>query len=72
MKTWRVRDWGWKYSVYKEDQIVAEFEDIEAAYRFMNDRVQKTGLYCDKCCTHLMVKGVCTIFCPNKECGHVD
>lgn len=35
----------------------------------MNDVISKPGLYCRVCCTKLMVKNVCTVFCPNKKCG---
>jgi len=30
--------------------------------------MDKPGLHCDKCGAHLCVKGVCTIYCPNKTC----
>lgn len=30
---------------------------------------ESPGLYCSRCNTHLMVKDICTIYCPNKNCG---
>lgn len=32
------------------------------------DRQAKPGLYCRNCGSRLMVKGVCSIYCPNKNC----
>jgi len=30
--------------------------------------MDKPGLHCSHCQTRLMIKGVCTVFCPNKQC----
>lgn len=38
----------------------------------MNEVVSKPGLHCRVCSTKLMVKNVCTVFCPNKKCGEKD
>lgn len=58
-----------RWAVHKDFKLVATFKNDADAYKFMNQRIEKPGLYCDKCCTRLMVKNVCTIFCPNKKCG---
>lgn len=34
-----------------------------------NDRVDRPGLYCRVCSTRMVIRGVCTIFYPNKKCG---
>lgn len=33
------------------------------------EMLSKPGLYCNVCCTRLMVRNTCTVFCPNKGCG---
>lgn len=59
----------YRWAVHKDRMIVARYTTDVEAYAHMNDLIARPGLYCDICCTRLMVKTVCTIFCPNKKCG---
>lgn len=73
MNTYEVRELHeWhrpdRWAVHYGLEIVARFESDSDAYKFINQRIEKPGLYCKKCSTRLMVKNVCTIFCPNKGC----
>ena len=41
---------------------------MKVAENLEEDRVKRPGLYCRVCSSRLMIRGVCTIFCPNKNC----
>lgn len=78
------RDWcaeqpWFAYSV--ENSVVftecgKRFDNFDDVSKWANDVPQyekvvhekQQGLFCRNCGTHLMVKNICTIFCPNKDC----
>ena len=59
----------YRWAVCKNHMPMALYSTDTQAYEHMDGLVTRPGLYCDICCTRLMVKNVCTIFCPNKGCG---
>lgn len=46
------------------------FDNIQDIQSWIGNKVrtEKPGLYCRACSSRLMLRGVCTIFCPNKNC----
>lgn len=58
-----------RWSVHKDRMIVARYNTDVEAYAHMNGLINAPGFYCKVCCASLMVKNVCTVFCPNKACG---
>ena len=59
----------YRWSVHKDGMPMNLYETDREAYAHMNGLINSPGLYCKICCARLMVKNVCTVFCPNKACG---
>lgn len=61
-------DLPYRWALHKGIYLVSKYRTDKEAYVEKNLRTNKHGLYCAECGSTLGVKGVHTIYCPNKVC----